>query len=172
MQLRKASLEDKTELKQICISGYSICFADYWNANGLEWYLNEQFGDQKLKTDLANKNIDYYIIYDTKDLIGFVKVNSNPNPTFPTQVTTELEKMYVLPEFKGQGIGRKVLTEVINIIQKRGSRMFFLDVLDTNKSAIEFYKKLGFNFLHSSRLNLPYFKDHLRGINRMIMELA
>ena len=169
MRLKKASLENKSELKQICINAYSTYFGDYWNKNGLEWYLNKQFGDERLKSDLTDKNVDYYLIYEKNSLTGFIKVSNNSKSSFKEAV--EIEKMYVLPKYKGCGIGKKALNEVVKISLEREKKVIFLDVLDTNKNAIAFYQKFGFKLHRSARLQLPYFKDHLRGINRMFIEL-
>ncbi len=171
MLLKKALLENISELKQICIDGYSIYFGDHWNEDGLEWYLNKQFGDEKLKFDLKDKNIDYYLIHAKSNLVGFIKVNNDSISNLSFEEAAELEKMYVLPKYKGLGIGKKALNEIVKITQERGKKILFLDVLDTNKKAIAFYKNLGFKFHINTRLQLPYFKDELRGLNRMFIEL-
>lgn len=171
IQLKKASLEDKSELKQICIDGYTIYFGDHWNKNGLEWYLNKQFGDDKLNADLVDKYIDYYLIYKKFNLVGFMKINNNLilNPLF--KEAAELEKMYILPKYKGLGIGKESLNEVIKITIERGKKILFLDVLDTNKSAFSFYQKLGFQFHSRIRLEVPNFREEFRGMNRMYLKL-
>jgi ribosomal protein S18 acetylase RimI-like enzyme len=171
MQLIKASLENISELRRICIDGYSTYFHDYWNENGLEWYLDKQFSYEKLKYDLNDESIDYYFIKVIDKPVGFIKINHNSILNVPFERSSEMEKMYILPKYKGKGIGKKALNEVIKIIQKRRRKILFLDVLDTNTSAIDFYKKNGFNFHSNKRLDLPYFKDELRGINLMFLEL-
>jgi len=171
MLLKKASLENIFELKQICIEGYSIYFGDHWNENGLDWYLNNQFGDEKLKSDLKDKNVDYYLIHAKNKLVGFIKVNNNSISNLSFERGAELEKMYVLPKYKRLGIGKKALNEIVKITRERGKKILFLDVLDTNKSAIVFYEKLGFKFHSNTRLQLPYFKEELKGLNRMFIEL-
>ena len=171
MLLKKASLENISELRQICVESYSVYFGDHWKKNGLEWYLNKQFGDEKLKSDLKDKNVDYYLIHSKGKLVGFIKINNNSNPNLSFEGSAELEKMYVLPKYKGLGIGKKALKEIVKITQERGKKILFLDVLDTNKNAIAFYEKLGFKFHSKNRLQLPYFKDELRGLNRMFIEL-
>ncbi|MGI9551866.1 MAG: GNAT family N-acetyltransferase [Aurantibacter sp.] len=164
-------MENTSELRQICVEGYSIYFGDHWNENGLEWYLNKQFGDEKLKSDLKDKNVDYYLIQAKGKPVGFIKVNNNSITNLSFEGGAELEKMYVLPKYKGLGIGKKALNEIMKITQKRGKKILFLDVLDTNKNAIAFYENLGFKFHSNTRLQLPYFKEELRGLNRMFIEL-
>lgn len=171
VKLKKALKENISELRQICIDGYSVYFRDHWNENGLEWYLDKQFSLKKLKSDLNNKDIDYYFINIIDIPVGFIKINNNSVSNLSVDSCAELEKMYVFPVYKGKGIGKKALNKVLEITQKKGKKILFLDVLDTNKNAIAFYEKLGFNFHYNFSLDLPYFKDHLRGINRMFKEL-
>ncbi len=54
-----------------------------------------------------------------------------------------LEDLFVLPEFRSQGIGKALLTYLANLALERGCGRFEWAVLDWNKSAIEFYKRLG-----------------------------
>jgi len=54
-----------------------------------------------------------------------------------------LEDIYVKPEFRGRGYGRKLLLHVARIAHQRGCGRFEWAVLDWNAPAIEFYKSLG-----------------------------
>lgn len=171
VQLKKASKENIAELRKICIDCYSIYFGNHWNENGLEWYLDKQFNLIRLKTDLKNTDVDYYFINIIDVPVGFIKINYNSVSNLVVDPCSELEKMYVLPKYKGKGIGKMAMRKVMNITQKKGRKILFLDVLDTNKNAIAFYEKLGFSFHCNNRLDLPYFKDHLRGIDRMFIKL-
>ena len=47
------------------------------------------------------------------------------------------------PEFRGKGIGKALLYKVIEIAKKRNCGRVEWVVLNWNKPAIEFYKKLG-----------------------------
>ena len=71
--LAKAKPEELNELQRLCMDTYSKYFASYWNDNGLNWYLNEQFGDTRLKLDLCDKNIEYYFITFAAKLSGLQK---------------------------------------------------------------------------------------------------
>ena len=54
-----------------------------------------------------------------------------------------LEDLFVKPEFRRLGIGRRLLTELARIAVERGCGRFEWSVLDWNAPAIEFYKRLG-----------------------------
>lgn len=63
--------------------------------------------------------------------------------TFLSRPTLYLEDLFVLPEYRGQGIGKALLKELANIaIQKECGRMEW-SVLDWNTPAIDVYLSLG-----------------------------
>jgi GNAT superfamily N-acetyltransferase len=54
-----------------------------------------------------------------------------------------LEDLFVLPEFRGQGIGKALLRRVAAIALERGCARLQWDVLEWNKLALDFYRTLG-----------------------------
>lgn len=54
-----------------------------------------------------------------------------------------LEDLFVLPEFRGRGIGRMLLEWVVFESKRRGARRLGWEVLDWNDVAVEFYKSIG-----------------------------
>lgn len=171
MILKKASIENVEELSRICVEAYSQSFHTHWEAGGLDWYLEKEFSHDRLRADLSDEEIEYFFIQSEDKAVGFIKTQENSLPNFPKEEGRELVKMYVLPETKGKGYGKAALQEIINRTRDDGKKILFLCVIDTNKSAIAFYEKLGFRYHSSMRLDLPYFKDELRGMNRMYREL-
>jgi GNAT superfamily N-acetyltransferase len=54
-----------------------------------------------------------------------------------------LEDLFVRPEHRGKGYGRKLLVDLAKIARERGCGRMEWAVLDWNEPAIGFYKKLG-----------------------------
>ncbi|XP_028341733.1 thialysine N-epsilon-acetyltransferase isoform X3 [Physeter macrocephalus] len=54
-----------------------------------------------------------------------------------------LEDIYVKPEYRGQGIGSKIIKKVAEVALDKGCSQFRLAVLDWNKGAMDLYKALG-----------------------------
>ncbi|XP_060540663.1 thialysine N-epsilon-acetyltransferase-like isoform X2 [Pantherophis guttatus] len=53
------------------------------------------------------------------------------------------EDLYVMPEFRGKGVGRKLLREIAKIALEKGCTQMRLGVLDWNRPAIDFYFRRG-----------------------------
>ncbi|HEX6488914.1 MAG TPA: GNAT family N-acetyltransferase [Candidatus Dormibacteraeota bacterium] len=63
--------------------------------------------------------------------------------TFLGQPGLYLEDLFVLPEQRGAGLGKRLLAEVAAIAARRGCARLEWAVLDWNRPAIDFYERLG-----------------------------
>jgi GNAT superfamily N-acetyltransferase len=54
-----------------------------------------------------------------------------------------LEDLFVIPEHRGQGVGRALLKELARVALERGCGRLEWSVLNWNRDAISFYEKLG-----------------------------
>lgn len=63
--------------------------------------------------------------------------------TFLTKPGIYLEDLYVRPQFRGLGLGKKLLLEVARIAAERGCGRYEWSVLDWNEPSIKFYEALG-----------------------------
>jgi GNAT superfamily N-acetyltransferase len=59
-----------------------------------------------------------------------------------------LEDLFVKPEWRGRGIGRKLLTHLARLAAERGCGRMEWAVLDWNEPAIGFYRSLGAKPMH------------------------
>lgn len=100
--------------------------------------LEKVIGYQK---DLISKNGPVYYALDGDKVVGWCDV-------FPEDSPRQSHRgglgMGLIPEYRGQGIGSKLLAAVIEHSKKFGLEKIELNVYTTNTSAIALYKKHGF----------------------------
>lgn len=63
-----------------------------------------------------------------------------------------IEEVYLLPEFRGRGLGRQVLEWIFT--QYPDSRRFRLEVTQMNQGAAHLYEKCGFQYLRYDQMVL------------------
>jgi GNAT superfamily N-acetyltransferase len=76
--------------------------------------------------------------------VGFALYFSNYS-TFLARSGIYLEDLFVDPEARGQGVGEALLRTVASVAVERGAGRLEWSVLDWNKPAIDFYRRLGAN---------------------------
>ena len=85
------------------------------------------------------------------EAVGFALFFHNYS-TFLTQKGIYLEDIFVLPEYRGQGIGKALLTYVAKLAVERGCGRLEWSVLDWNEPAIAFYHRMGASMLEQWRI--------------------
>jgi GNAT superfamily N-acetyltransferase len=85
--------------------------------------------------------------------------------TFLAKPGIYLEDLFVLPHFRGQGLGRALLARLAEIAVERGCGRLEWCVLDWNQPAIDFYQGLGARLLPEWRL-CRVTGDALKGFGR------
>jgi GNAT superfamily N-acetyltransferase len=79
---------------------------------------------------------------DGGQVVGFALFFHNYS-TFLSKPGIYLEDLFVLPESRGKGHGKKLLSHLAKLAVERGCGRFEWSVLDWNEPAIQFYKSLG-----------------------------
>ena len=90
----------------------------------------------------SSPGAEVLIAYSAEDAVGFA-VFFKSYSTFLGRPGIYLEDLFVLPEWRKQGIGRRLLERVAQTAVDRGCGRMEWSALDWNKAAIEFYECLG-----------------------------
>ncbi len=86
----------------------------------------------------------YYVIVLGKEVVGCGGIASL---TGGDKFTCELRKMFLLPETRGLGLGRRLLLLLMEESRKRGYRKCYLETLDRMSQANHLYRESGFELL-------------------------
>jgi GNAT superfamily N-acetyltransferase len=99
----------------------------------------------------ARPAAEVVLAYNGGEPIGFALFFHNYS-TFMGRPGLYLEDLFVVPSWRGQGVGKLLLTHLASIaVERRCGRMEWA-VLDWNESAIGFYKRLGASLLDDWRI--------------------
>ena len=108
-------------------------------------YLEFTYEPIKLAKSIRKENNVYLLAFSEGEPVGFSKIKKHSlNDQIEAGAQIELQKIYVLPEHHGKGIGTALLTEVKNLAKEISPDYIWLDTYISNEKAIRFYEKNGF----------------------------
>lgn len=126
--------------------------------NGLAEY--EKLADQVVATEqklretlFGEKRYAEVIIAEyQQQQAGFALFFHNYS-TFLAKPGIYLEDLFVLPEFRGKGLGKQLLSYLAQLAVERNCGRLEWSVLDWNQPAIDFYQAQGATLLNDWRIN-------------------
>ena len=97
-----------------------------------------------LRENLFGKNrfVEIWLAEYQNKTVGYLIFYYNFS-SFLAKAGLFIEDIFVLPEFRGKGIGKKLLLKVIELAKERDCGRVEWNVLNWNEPAISFYKKIG-----------------------------
>ena len=110
-----------------------------------DYYMGRAFNREALVKQFINPLSAFYIAEKgQREMIGYLKINVLVPNTSIDDHSLEIERIYVLKEYQGQGIGKKLMNRAFEIALERRVDYIWLGVWEKNHNAIRFYEKLGF----------------------------
>jgi len=119
-------------------------FADYaMDASGTK--------EEKMMLRMSKNSVDYAAsagAYDEDRLVGFTLIGIDE---VEGSLTAYDAGTGIIPDFRGQGLAKKMFDHALPALQDRGVKRFLLEVLQGNEPAIKAYQKSGFDIVREFR---------------------
>ena len=143
--LRQCTTSDFDVLRELSIRTYYETFAHLNTKEDMDAYLNDAFNVERFSKELTDPNCAFYFLYCDEQITGYLKLNEAPSQTDINDFSSlEIERIYVVSEFQGEGLGKYLMEQAISIAVERKKEYAWLGVWEKNEKAIRFYKKNGF----------------------------
>jgi diamine N-acetyltransferase len=145
IHIRQATMDDVPDLQDIGRITFSETFASGNTEANMQKYLEENFSTPQVTAELANPHTAFYLASSGPRVIGYLKVNFGPAQTeIRSEEGMEIERIYVLQEFLGREVGKKLFDKAMDIARTLRKKYVWLGVWEENHRAIRFYQKQGF----------------------------
>lgn len=160
LEFRKATIDDVSLIASIGSQTFVETYSSIAPAKKdiARSYAEESFQASKIKTELIDIAIMYYLVLKDGLPVGYAKLVPSTSP--PSGVmgrpTIELEKIYLTSNSKGKGFGKAFLMELVSVTQKINRKSIWLAVYEENTQAINFYEKFGFQKVGTRRFHYDW----------------
>ena len=140
MKLRQATAVDIPLIQDLARRSWENAYADILSKEQMEFMLSEMYSETEIQNHLQNPHYHYYLIQDEKNdtYEGFIGYEHHYE-----EKTTKLHRIYLVPESKGKGFGKKALQFLNEKVSENGNERIILNV-NKNNSARSFYESQGY----------------------------
>ena len=150
IKLREAKIKDLSTLLEFekRLIEYERAFTPNLKKSDFNYY--------DLESYIKNPEISVVVAEKENSLIasGYALIRLNKTYENPSHIVF-LGFMYVVPNYRGKEVNKKILDYLLDWGKKKGYSEFQLDVYAPNQSAIKAYRKAGFEFeTITMRLNI------------------
>lgn len=151
MQIRKATIHDAQGIAKVHVDSWRTTYKGIIPDD----YLNNL--SYKQITELWIHNIgredNFLLVAESTEgkIIGFADFWKRETNTMPN--SSDLTSIYLLEEYQGRGIGKKLLEQLFLQIKRLGFQKIFVDVLAENKTRY-FYEYYGAKFYKSVQIKI------------------
>ena len=139
--IRDIKKEDIPQVVDMQISGWRAAYKGMID----DEYLENMNVEKKIKMREKDYKETRFIVAEiNNEIVGFCRYTDNMEKTPETpEVDCELRALYVKPEVKHNGIGKKMFQYAVNEFKNMGKTKMVLWCLKDNVLARKFYEKMG-----------------------------
>ncbi len=167
LSLSAISLDDAEQLKQLMHRIYPPAYEHLWEDDG-QWYVETTFNKEELKKELADLKGSYYFVIFEQETVGILRlIHDYTLADKPTLKATKLHRIYLDSKTQGKSIGTFLMNWITQQALQNGSQVLWLEAMDTQEQALQFYKKRGYIISSDFRLTFELMHSHLRGMHTM-----
>jgi len=118
VSIRRATVEDAKQLNELMLTGLEDKTSDVYRENiekfGIpEEYVRRVFSFEVLKKAVKDKNQLFLVAVKDQTLMGFAQTIRQ------SKGSAELDRIFLLPEYTGKGIGTQLLSTTLDVLKKR-----------------------------------------------------
>lgn len=148
VHIRLASIADIGSIQTMADNVFRHTYRNIITPEQMEFMMEWMYSTDSLTEQMNNGHIYSIISADGQD-VGYVSINKEQEGEDGTTLF-HLQKIYVLPEMQGNGLGAKLLlhAEEQMLGLTDGGRVRYELNVNRNNKAVDFYKRMG---MHKDR---------------------
>ena len=158
--VRQVGIEATDELIHLWVATFTQAYRDVHSAENIRAYCTKHYSTAAATSILSGDQYDCSIAYRENHPVGYYTLNHQQCPAPLDEASCELKQIYILSSEYGNGLGKHLFHQAVELARQASYRWIWLCVSDANKRAQRFYQKLGFKLL-SPGPTLEVGTDHL-----------
>jgi len=134
---RAATVDDIPLLRGLAERIWTVAYVDMISAEQIEYMLGWMYGAAQIAQELQ-EGVAWEVAIAEEEPVGFFSISFKESPR------AKLQRLYLLPERQGAGLGQAMLARAHELAASRGATEIYLQVNKQNTRAIRAYERAGY----------------------------
>ena len=154
IQLTPVLSSDSEALFKLMKKIYPVAYSHFWTDKG-DWYVKTQYSKENILKEISDESSDNYFVLFKNEIIGNFRIIWDEKlEGLKQKKQIKLHRIYLHQKTQGNGIGKKILSWLEDKAKQKGYKIIWLDAMNEQPQAFQFYKKLGYKY--HSHIVLPF----------------
>lgn len=144
----KRSAATAAQLAALGRQTFHETFAAQNSPEDMAAYLDAHFSPEAQLAELQDADTIFLLAQMVQEVVGYAKLRLHSTlglePDKTPEDRLEVERLYVLEDWIGTGLGATLMRRIIEEARQQKARAVVLGVWEKNTRAIEFYRRFGF----------------------------
>lgn len=139
-KIRKAEIDDCGLIRQLASRVWEPTYGTILSEEQLDYMFDWMYSTDSLQRQMESGHV-FFIITKGEEPAGYISIEKEGEGRY------HLQKIYILPEYQGFGLGRELLKKAEEYVRSEQPEGLLVLVLNVNRSnpARFFYEKMGFS---------------------------
>lgn len=143
MQIRPATYDDIPVIRENAEVVFRATYADIITPDQMDYMIDWMYSEESLRNQIGAPGKAFFIALDDSGFGGYVSVEMQGKMEDGTPLF-HLQKIYVMPQLQGTGLGRKLFEHIVSYLRTVGGAPFRIELnVNRNNKAVGFYEKMG-----------------------------
>ena len=143
LSIRPATLSDIPGVRALADIAFRKTYADILSADQMEYMMDWMYSERSLRCQIERPGKYFFIAELDDEAVGYVSYERD-GLLGDGRTLFHLQKLYVLPQYHGMGIGSAMVAHVRNDIMSRGENPARVELnVNRGNPAVRFYERIG-----------------------------
>lgn len=137
-RIKEASTEDIKLINEMAWKVFPATYSEILSKEQIEYMMEWMYSIENITKQITEEGHIYYIAFKDDKAMGYVSIQKEDKNLF------HLQKIYVLPEFQKEHIGKLLFNHAVSEIRRINGAPCRMNLnVNRNNKALEFYKHMG-----------------------------
>jgi GNAT superfamily N-acetyltransferase len=154
---------DLATLSRITLESWISTYSSFIPEDDIRSYFDDHYNEASLRLMFDDPFVEGFVAEAEGHIVGYARLAFNPD-----EHRLSVPSLHMIPEFQGQGIGRKLLEVAERQAAGKGLDELWIGAMVKNRKALGLYRKIGFVFVREEPFTVTHTTvPHLMGFKKL-----